>query len=176
MVHTLWSLKWSQSENSLFCVAHDINDRKEVEKLKQEFIAVISHELRTPLTSLQMTLTLLLNGNYGAISESAEQRLKNAENGISRLIGLINDLLDIEKMEAGKLSMRYADTDLISLVTKAIDSVQGFAEQHGMIISCLPSKKKIKVLADPDRILQVIVNLLSNAIKFSPEEIGRAHV
>ncbi len=167
IIHTLWSLRWSESEQSLFCVAHDISDRKEVERVKQEFVAVISHELRTPLTSLQMTLSLLLDGTYGPLSNTAQKRVKSAEFGISRLISLINDLLDIEKMEAGKLTMTYSTVDLEEITQRSLDTVQGFAEQQHVALRC--DAKSMRLSADSDRIIQVMVNLLSNAIKFSDE-------
>lgn len=167
-VPMLWSIRWSEPEQSLFCVAHDITDRKEVERVKQEFVAVISHELRTPLTSLQATLTLLMDGAYGPISETAENRLKSAEFGISRLISLINDLLDIEKMEAGKLTMLLEDVDIAAIVERALPSVAGFAEQQGVLLETGDSPHLI-VRADPDRIVQVLVNLISNSIKFSDD-------
>lgn len=168
VVHTLWSLRWSEAEQSLFCVAHDISDRKEVERVKQEFVAVISHELRTPLTSLQMTLSLLLDGTYGTLSGTAQKRIRSAEFGIGRLISLINDLLDIEKMEAGKLTMNYSNVDIAEIAQRSLDSVQGFAEQQR--VSVLGDFSSVEITADADRVIQVIVNLLSNAIKFSNED------
>jgi len=166
-VHILWALRWSEAEQSLFCVAHNISDRKAVEQMKQDFVATISHELRTPLTSLQATLTLLSEGAYGQLSGPGEKRVKSAESGISRLIMLITDLLDIEKMEAGKLSMNFKDVDIADIVEKSIDSVQGFAEQQGVRIT--PETRGAMVVADPDRIVQVVVNLASNAVKFSED-------
>src|SRR5579875_495965 len=170
VLHMSWSLRWSEPEQSLFCVAHDISDRKEVERLKQEFVAVISHELRTPVTSLQATLTLLESGAYGQLNDTGAKRIRSAESGVSRLITLINDLLDIEKMEAGKLSMTFADLDLADIVERSLEAVQGFAEQQG--VSVKADKPSVKVLADGDRIVQVMVNLLSNAIKFSDDGGG----
>jgi PAS domain S-box-containing protein len=165
-VSMLWSLRWSEAERALFCVAHDISDRKRLEQLKQEFLAVISHELRTPLTSLQATLTLIGTGMYGQLSESGAKRIRSAESSATRLIMLINDLLDIEKMEAGKLSMTYQDVNLADIVENSIESVRGFAEDHGIILKAT-EHTPVKVLADSDRLVQVMVNLLSNAIKFS---------
>jgi signal transduction histidine kinase len=162
----LWSLHWSEAERALFCVAHDISDRKRVEQLKQEFLAVISHELRTPLTSVQATLSMITKGMYGNLSESGEKRVRSAESSAARLIMLINDLLDIEKMEAGKLSMTYLDVDLSEIVERSIESLRGFAEEHEIALK-LTEKLPVKVLGDSDRLVQVMVNLLSNAIKFS---------
>jgi len=145
----------------------EIAARQEVERVKQDFVAAITHDLRTPLTSLQATLTLLSDGAYGQLSGHGEKRVKSAESGISRLITLINNLLDIEKMEAGKLSMTFADVNLADLVEQSVEAVQGFAEQQG--VSVKSEKLSIDVLADSDRMVQVLVNLLSNAIKFSEE-------
>jgi PAS domain S-box-containing protein len=172
-VHALWSVRWSESEQSLFCVAHDISDRKEVEQMKQDFVAMVSHELRTPLTSLQATLTFLLEGLYGQLSESGQKRVKGAESGIARLINLINDLLDIEKMEAGKLSMKFADVNLAEVIERSVEAVQGFAEQQQVTLGI--EKQDVQVRADADRMVQVLVNLLSNAIKFS-EDGGRVEI
>lgn len=166
--HMLWSIRWNQSEQTLFCVAHDISDRKRLEQLKQEFLAVISHELRTPLTSLQATLTLISHGLYGKLNESGEKRVRSAESSASRLIMLINDLLDMEKLEAGKLSITYSDVKITDVVENSIEAVRGFAEDHEVTLKATEISA-VKVLADSDRLIQVLVNLLSNAIKFSPK-------
>lgn len=163
-----WSIRWSDTEQSYFCVAHDVSDRKEVERLKQEFVAMVSHELRTPLTSLQATLSLLSAGSYGQLSTTGLKRVSGAESSIGRLVLLINDLLDMEKMEAGKLSMTAEECDLQHIISRSVDAVQGFAEQQGVRL-CADKIPSIKVLVDPDRLLQVVVNLLSNAIKFSDD-------
>ena len=168
-VHMLWSIRWSEREHSMFCVAHDISDRKEVERLKQEFVAVVSHELRTPLTSLEMTLSLLQNGTYGPISETAQKRVKSAEVGISRLVMLISDLLDMEKMEAGKLSMKLVNTDLVEVIERSSEAISGYAEQQGVKIAAEVGLELCNARADSDRLVQVLVNLLSNAVKYSDD-------
>ncbi|HEY9713009.1 MAG TPA: HAMP domain-containing sensor histidine kinase, partial [Chroococcales cyanobacterium] len=165
-INMLWSLRWSETERALFCVAHDISDRKRLEQMKQEFLAVISHELRTPLTSLQATFSLIATGMYGQLSETGEKRVRSGVSSASRLIMLINDLLDVEKMEAGKLSMSFRDVNLADIVENSIEAVRGFAEEHQIEIK-EPENTSIKLLADQDRLVQVTVNLLSNAIKFS---------
>lgn len=167
-VDVQWSLRWSDSENLYFCVAHDISDRKRVEQLKQDFVAMISHELRTPLTAMQAMLALLANGSYGDINESGAKRIKSAKTGVTRLILLINDLLDMEKMEAGKLSMTYADVELAEVVERSVDTIEGFAEEHDVHLKV--SNKPATVLGDSDRLIQVFVNLLSNAVKYSDED------
>ena len=165
-VSMLWSLRWSEAERAFFCVAHDISDRKRLEQLKQQFLAVITHELRTPLTSVQATLSLIATGMYGHLSESGEQRVRSAKSSAARLIMLINDLLDSEKMEVGELSMTYLDVNFAEIVESSIESVRGFAEEHGITLKT-SDMTPAKVLADSDRLVQVMVNLLSNAIKFS---------
>lgn len=167
-VDVQWSLRWSDSENLYFCVAHDVSDRKRVEQLKQDFVAMISHELRTPLTAMQAMLALLANGSYGEINESGSKRIKGAKTSVTRLIMLINDLLDMEKMEAGKLSMTYSDVELSEVVERSVDTIEGFAEEHNVKVKV--STKPVTVLGDADRLIQVFVNLLSNAVKYSEED------
>lgn len=167
-VDVQWSLRWSDSENLYFCVAHDVSDRKRVEQLKQDFVAMISHELRTPLTAMQAMLALLANGSYGDINESGAKRIKGAKTSVTRLIMLINDLLDMEKMEAGKLSMTYSDVELSEVVERSVDTIEGFADEHGVKVKV--TSKPVTVLGDADRLIQVFVNLLSNAVKYSEEE------
>lgn len=167
-VDVQWSLRWSDTENLYFCVAHDVSDRKRVEQLKQDFVAMISHELRTPLTAMQALLSLLAGGSYGDINESGVKRIKGAKTGVTRLIMLINDLLDMEKMEAGKLSMTYKDVELAEVVERSVDTIEGFAEEHEVKLKV--SNKAVTVLGDSDRLIQVFVNLLSNAVKYSEED------
>ncbi|HEY9712323.1 MAG TPA: PAS domain S-box protein, partial [Chroococcales cyanobacterium] len=95
LIDVNWSLRWSQKERSIFCVAHDITERRELERLKQEFVAMVSHDLRTPLTSIRGSLTLIGEGVFGETSPEAKQRIEIAQKNVNRLINLINDLLDI---------------------------------------------------------------------------------
>lgn len=149
-------------------VFHDMADAlAEAARLKQEFVAMVSHDLRTPLTSIQGFLTLLEDGAYGDLPTKAHERTHLANRSINRLISLINDLLDMEKMEAGKLEMNIDVTPVQPIVERSIDSVQNFAEQHQVKLES--ERTEFDVVADPDRIVQVLVNLLSNAIKFSPK-------
>lgn len=163
----LWSAHWSESEQAMFCVAHDITDRKEMERLKQEFVAMVSHDLRTPLSSIKGTLELLGKGTYGALSDTAQNRVTNAGRSAERLIRLINDILDIEKMESGSLQLHKEITLMSELINRSVDSVKSVAEQKEIKIET--PQNDAELLADGDRLIQVFVNLLSNAIKFSPE-------
>jgi PAS domain S-box-containing protein len=164
----LWSAHWSKDENSLFCVAHDIRERKEIDRLKRDFVAMVSHDLRTPLTSVQGFLTLLSVDAYGSLSESGKQSLQLTESSVTRLISLVNDLLDIEKMESGMLSLQVETCFVDDIFKRSIESVKTIAEQKAIFIeSSVRSEPSVRV--DLDRVTQVIVNLLGNAIKYSPE-------
>jgi PAS domain S-box-containing protein len=166
IAHVLWSAHWSESEKSLFCVAHDITERKKLERMKQEFVAMISHDLRTPLTSVKGFLSMLIRGVYGTLNEVGEKRSNAAERNVSRLIALINDLLDIEKLESGTLDISPQLVDLFDVVSRSLDAVRVYAEQHNVQLETIPST--FELYADGDRLVQVLVNLVSNAVKFSP--------
>lgn len=137
----------------------------EAARRKQELVAMVSHDLRTPLTSVQASLTLLGAGALGGLTEKAQKEVTVAETNTTRLINLINDLLDIEKMEAGKLKMVPENTELMPIFERSYEAVDAFAGQHDVMVE-MPNTQ-LAVFADADRIVQVLVNLLSNAIKFS---------
>jgi PAS domain S-box-containing protein len=146
----------------------DVTERHEVERLRRDFVSTVSHELRTPLTSIRGSLTLLAVGALGHLSDQGDKAVKIAERNCLRLINLINDLLDIEKLEAGKLEMICQDVPLQQVVDRSIDAVRAFADQYGIRFRVEPIEAT--VFADPDRLVQVLVNLLSNAIKYSPRD------
>ncbi len=146
---------------------HDMAEAlAEAARRKQELVAMVSHDLRTPLTSVQAALTLLEAGVYGELSDKARKEVTVAESNTTRLINLINDLLDIEKMEAGKLAMNCQNIPLAPVLEKSFEAVMAFADQHKVEMD-VPGTD-LQVYGDSDRLVQVLVNLLSNAIKFSP--------
>ncbi|MBS1956480.1 MAG: PAS domain S-box protein [Cyanobacteria bacterium SZAS-4] len=171
LIDVLWSMHWSEQEHSLFCVAHDVTEQRRVDRLKQEFVAMVSHDLRTPLASIKGTLSMISEGVYDPNSEMGKKRIVDAEISIDRLVNLIGDVLDIEKLEAGQMSV---DEDIVSLsqvVEQSVEAVRGVAEQNKITIETTVAEDlDDDVLGDNDRLVQVMVNLLSNAIKFSPEE------
>lgn len=140
----------------------------EAARRKQELVSMVSHDLRTPLTSVQASLTLLSEGVLGALPARAVKEVTNAENNTSRLINLINDLLDIEKMEAGQLRIDCRPTEIFPLFEAAFEAVKAFAAKQNVNIKL--NDNDLEIYADGDRIIQILVNLLSNAIKFSPAE------
>lgn len=167
-IDMLWSVQWSSQEKTYFCVAHDITERKQIERLKREFVAMVSHDLRTPLTSIQGFLALLQAGALGELTASGQTSLTFADNSINRLIKLVSDLLDMEKLESGKMDLQIRNTAVKELLNESANAVDAFADEHRVSIEIVPTDLSIEV--DGDRIIQVLVNLISNAIKFSPKE------
>lgn len=147
-------------------ILQDITEREKAEQFKQELLAMVSHDLRSPLTSVQGVMTLLAKGMYGQLTETGERRVKVAEQSLARLIHLVDDILDLERMEAGKLQFNLEPIPMSSVVDRSIESVYDFAQQSHIRIEAAVSDTVI--YADEDRLTQVLVNLLANAIKFSP--------
>ncbi|BAZ18076.1 PAS/PAC sensor hybrid histidine kinase [Calothrix sp. NIES-4071] len=148
-----------------YCFMKDISDRREVERLKDEFVSIVSHELRTPLTSISGALDLLASGILQTQPEERARMLNIAANNTDRLVRLINDILDIERIESGKIQMTKQICNAADLMTQSVEVVEEMALQAELILSVSPISANI--WADSDRIIQVFTNLLSNAIKFS---------
>lgn len=146
----------------------DITERKAVERMKTEFISVVSHELRTPLTSIRGSLGLLAGGVAGSLSDQGKQLVDIALNNSDRLTRLINDILDIEKIESGKMEFRFEPVSMASLVRQAVEANRAYADLFGVNLAIGETEAQTDVYADPDRLLQVLANLISNAAKFSP--------
>lgn len=145
----------------------DITERQGVERMKDEFISVVSHELRTPLTSIRGSLGLLANGLLESYPEKAGRMLQIAVSNTDRLVRLINDILDLERIQSGKVTMVEQYCNAADLTISAADAMRTMADKAGVTICVNPIP--VQLWADPDRIFQVLTNLLSNALKFSPE-------
>jgi PAS domain S-box-containing protein len=145
----------------------DISERRKLERMKREFVATVSHELRTPLTSIRGSLSLLSGGALGELPEEAADVVKIAERNTVRLISLINDILDLERLEVGKMEMHCEDHPVQTILNRSQEVVTAFADESGIALEIPESPLEVKV--DADRVVQVLVNLLSNAIKFSPK-------
>lgn len=154
-------------ERLYVAVLHDISVRREVERMKAEFVSTISHELRTPLTSIAGSLTLISGGAAGEIPTKAARLVGIARQNSERLIRLINDILDLEKAEAGKLDFALNVRSLRAEVASVAEFNRGFAQGLGVAIE-LEDGDDADVLIDSDRLTQVLTNLISNAAKFSP--------
>lgn len=151
-------------------VVYDLSEKQKVDRMKKEFLSTVSHELRTPLTSIRGGIELVRSGQFGLLSDKAADLMRIADENVLRLGRLIDDLLDVEKLEAGKLKFRYDKVDPLVLANNAIEANSGYAARFGVrcVIDAAPACCD-PIRADPDRALQILNNLLSNAIKFSPE-------
>ena len=146
----------------------NITQRRQMEQMKREFISTVSHELRTPLTSIRGSLGLIEGGALGKLPEKMEAMVRIAHQNSERLVRIINDILDVEKIESGRLELRIAPVDLPELLQQALEVNQGYGERHQVHFALETVTPGQVVLADADRLMQVMANLLSNAAKFSP--------
>ena len=140
-----------------------------LEKLKSEFISIVSHELRTPLTSIKNSLDILLTGKCGEVTQAGEKFLTMAKRNVTRLSGIINDLLDISKIEAGKMDFHFKPVQLNMVIDYVKSALSGLAKEKSLEVSVEEFGILPEVTADAQRLEQVLTNLLSNAIKFTPE-------
>jgi PAS domain S-box-containing protein len=170
-LHTYWLIKFPlfNAVGQLYAIcgiATDITERTVVARLKDEFMAIVSHELRTPLTSIHTALNLFVDGLLDPQSPPGQQVLKIAADSTDRLAHLVNDILDLERLESGQLRFIYQSWQLADLMIKATEQMQVIADQAGIILSTVPLV--IDLYVDGERLIQVLTNLLNNAIKFSP--------
>jgi len=154
-------------------VFRDVSAQRRVNRMKDEFTSVVSHELRTPLTSIRGSLGLLASGTLGPLSQKAQRMADIAVHNSDRLVRLINDILDVERMQSGKVVMERQTCDLEGLVTQAAEVMRPMAAEARVELSV--DAPHATLWADPDRIVQTLTNLLSNAIKFS-EPGGRVRL
>jgi PAS domain S-box-containing protein len=147
-------------------ILRDITDRKQIERMKDEFVSIVSHELRTPLTSIHGSLKMLDSGLLKADSDAGKRLLQIAVDSTDRLVRLINDVLDIERIESGRVKMERRVCHLFDLINEAVDVMQPIALRAKVTLSI--TNLMAEVWVDRDRIVQTLTNLLSNAIKFSP--------
>ncbi len=144
----------------------DISQRYALDRLKDEFISTVSHELRTPLTSIRGALGLLSSGILGEVNDKATNLLRIALTNSDRLVRLINDILDLERIQSGKEPLSFRTVQLAQIVRQAIDGMAPVADAAG--VQLIHDTTQVEIAADADRLLQVLTNLISNAIKFSP--------
>jgi signal transduction histidine kinase len=156
----------------VLAIERDITERKQVERIKNEFIGVVSHELRTPLTAIIGSLGLVINEVLGPLPDRARPILNIAYQNSERLLRLINDILDLDKLEADKLVFQSQPINLLQLASQALEANQGYASRFEVQLALEPPAQpelyELNISGDNDRLMQVLANLLSNAIKFSP--------
>ncbi|WP_242057178.1 ATP-binding protein [Planktothrix sp. FACHB-1355] len=144
----------------------DVTERRAIEQMKSEFVSIVSHELRTPLASIRGSLGLLAAGVFKNKPESAQQMLDIATYDTERLVRLVNDILDLERLESHKVNLNKQWCDGAALLEQSVKTIQSLAVESQILLSVEPTS--VQVWADSDRIIQTLVNLVSNAIKFSP--------
>jgi signal transduction histidine kinase/DNA-binding response OmpR family regulator len=155
--------------NGVVALARDITQLKALERMKNEFISTVSHELRTPLTSIRGALGLVAGGATGALPEKAAELVTIAHRNSERLVHIINDILDIEKIESGRLAIHIQAVDAADILKQAVEANQAYAARYDVKLLVNEVPEDTRVLADPERLMQVVTNLLSNAAKFSPQ-------
>ena len=163
-----WRASALPERGLIYAVARDVQQQKQVEEMKNDFISVVSHELRTPLTSIRGALGLLAGGVAGELPERARTLLDIAANNSARLGRLINDILDIEKIESGKMGFRFSPVELMPLLEQAVESHRVYAQAYEVEPRIVAGAAGVRIWADSDRFQQVVINLMSNACKFSP--------
>ncbi|WP_165978826.1 PhnD/SsuA/transferrin family substrate-binding protein [Antarcticimicrobium luteum] len=160
-----------QEEPRLIAIYRDITERKQAEKAKNEFVSTVSHELRTPLTSMKGALGLALSGSIGDMPDPVHKMISMASTNCDRLVVLINDILDLEKIEAGKMDFKMEPLDMAALVDAAAEANSFYADKFGVTLRCEVDAQddELFTLGDRNRLMQVMDNLLSNAAKYSPK-------
>lgn len=142
---------------------------EKLERLKSEFISIVSHELRTPLTSIKNSLDILLSGKCGEINDAGNKFLDMAKRNVQRLSGIINDLLDLSKIEAGKMDFHFKKMNIHQVIDYVKNNLSLSAKGKGLVLSAEEAENLPDVNGDSQRLEQVLTNLVSNAIKFTPE-------
>ena len=158
-----------EGEHIFTGIVRDITERKKIERMKSEFVSTVSHELRTPLTSIRGALGLVLGRSSDKLPEDVRKMIEMANRNSERLTLLINDILDLEKIESGQLEFTFGEINLGAVARRAIEDNQGFSQEHGVTLEMKNCADSALVLGDEHRLLQVFANLISNAVKFSPK-------
>jgi len=152
----------------IISVLTDVTERKKLDMMKGEFISIVGHELRTPLTAIKGSLALLESRAAGELSAKAAAMINIAHKNSDRLVRLINDILDLQKIESGKMQFEFGNVAVETLLEQAVSANRSFAEGYDVGIELNEPPDSMLVLGDSDRLMQVMTNLLSNAVKFSP--------
>jgi len=155
-------------EHFFVVILRDISERKHMEQLKSEFVSTVTHELRTPLTSIRGTLGLIMGGAVGELPEKAQEMVAIADRNTQRLAELVNDILDMEKIDSGRMEINLKPLDLSEMVESSVQDNQAYAAQFNVELRFRGLGSGATVNADETRLMQVMANLLSNAVKFSP--------
>jgi PAS domain S-box-containing protein len=165
VIQSYWMIKWSKEKNTWICMIQDISQRKIVEAMKQQMVNMVSHDLRTPLSTIQVIFALLQSNRFGAFNAKGIELLISGERACKQLLNLTNDLLALDRLEAGKVDLEYIEVELDHQFRNIVSVMEAVAEkQH---IKLQYQESGLKLVADGDRLDQMMTNLIANAIKFS---------
>lgn len=162
----LWTAYWSEQEQALFCVLHDITELRRLERTKQGFMAMVSHDLRAPLMSVHATLELLEDSLFGPLNDSGKKAVASSQRNLLYLLQFVEQILDIERMESGNLSLSCMEREIGPALLRARQLVTDLADKLSIKLQFPETDKS--AYFDEDRIIQVLVNLLGNALKYAP--------
>ncbi|HEY9677561.1 MAG TPA: PAS domain-containing sensor histidine kinase [Drouetiella sp.] len=160
-----WKASWSPRQNSYYCVARDISERKKIERAKQRLLAIASHDLRTPLMSVSANLSSLAMGRFGQLDEVLSNALNESEENLDKLMELIQSLLDLERMETTKANLELGCVSVLDVTSEAVNSMESKAKEAH--VNLVNQGRDESIVADERRLVQVLTNLLQNAIEQS---------
>lgn len=162
-------LRGENKISGVIIVLKDITQEKELEKLKDEFVSLASHELRTPMTAIKGLISMIFEGDYGAVNETLKDPLSDIAKSTQRLIELVNDMLDVSRIESGRTKITISAVSIPELVAEIVGMLKPLADQKKIQLGVNPSIQSAqdKVNADPDKVKQILINLINNAIKFT---------
>jgi len=154
---------------NMICFLRDMTKEKEIDRMKSDFISMASHEMRTPMTSIKNAIDLILKRKAGDVTEAQAKFLSMADRNINRLSSLINNLLDLSKIEAGKMALNCGEMGIRDCIENAMNTLKSLAEEKNILLTADASPGLPPVYADASRIEEVLINLVGNAIKFTPD-------
>lgn len=167
LVDVEWTGHWSVSDAGFFCIVHDISEKKRLERLQREFLAMVTHDLRSPISGMQGVLALMEAGILGRLTEDGQQITSRVRQNCKRLVRLLNDMLDLDKAGSGKFVLECCNFPLNAAIEQAIVDVRQQADEKQ--VSITTPEQQLVLFGDEDRLTQVLANLLGNAIKFAPD-------
>ncbi len=167
VIDVLFTVEWSISKQTFYCIGVDVTAEKEIQRLRAEITAMVSHDLRAPVSALSFFVEDLLSGDYGQLNDKGRLQVSRSRDNVARLLRLINQLLDAEKVESGEIKPDIKIVPVSEIILSTTQLLQPLADSKHLAINF--SESATLVHADFDRSVQILANLLSNAIKFSPE-------
>lgn len=169
LIDCRWHMDWSEKFQRIFATVDDVSDEKKLERTRQDFIAKLTHDMRSPLSAAKLSLSSFSQSAYGQPSPEAAQVISRTQSGLTRVLSLIDEMLEAEKLSSGEAELNADDYRLRSIVMQAVDELKAASESRGVQI-LLEEAEAVRVHADPNLLLRAVSNLLSNAISFSPEQ------